>query len=116
MMSKITRTIKVSSENCQKLVKLGTLEDSFNSLIERLLGIYYDREKEKTTATGNRRSGTQESLTTQRVMNSVVEGKRVIDDSKTISDDVIISYFLPRCHTNSCLKCSRHYVSEVCKN
>jgi len=76
------------------------------------LGIYYDREK-KTTATGNRRAGTGEPNNTD--MNSVAEGKRFMDDSKTVSDDVIISY-LPRCHTDRCLECSRrHYVSEVCK-
>jgi hypothetical protein len=69
-----TRTIKVSSENCQKLAKLGTLENSFNSLIERPLGIYYDREKKTTTtATGNRRAGTGEPNNTD--MNSVAEGK-----------------------------------------
>jgi hypothetical protein len=57
-MSNTTRTIKVSSEDCQKLARLGALENSFNSLIERLLWIYYDREKKTTTATGNRRAGT----------------------------------------------------------
>lgn len=118
MMSKITRTIKVSSENCQKLVKLGTLEDSFNSLMERLLRIYYDRKKKKkittTATTGNRRADTGEPNNTG--MNIVAEAKRFMDDdSKTVSDDVTISY-LPRCHTDRCLECSRrHYVSEVCK-
>jgi hypothetical protein len=85
-----TRTIKVASENCQKLARLGTLENSFNSLIERLFGIYYVREKKTTTATGNRREGTGEPNNTD--MNSVAEGKRFMDDSKTVSDDVIISY------------------------
>jgi hypothetical protein len=48
-------------------------------------------------------------------MNIVAEGKRFMDDSKTVGDDVIVSY-LPRGHTDRCLECSRrHYVSEVCK-
>jgi predicted CopG family antitoxin len=112
-MSKITRTIKASSENFQKLVRLGSLEDSFNSLMERLLRIYCDpkRKKKTTTATGNRIAGTGEPNNTD--MNIVAKAKRFMDDSKTVSDDVIISYF-PRCHTDRCLKFSRrHYVSEV---
>jgi hypothetical protein len=58
-MLNITVTIKVSVENCQKLARLGTLEDFFNSLIEWLLGIYYDREKKITitATTGCRRGG-----------------------------------------------------------
>jgi hypothetical protein len=112
-MSYTKRTIKVSSENSQELARLGTLEDSFNSPIERLLGIYYDREKKTTTpATGNRRAGTGEPNNTD--MNIVAEAKRFMDDSKTVSDDVVIPY-LPRCHTDRCLECSRHYVSEVYK-
>jgi hypothetical protein len=105
----------VSSQNWQKLARLGTLEDPFNSLIERLLGIYYGREKKTTaTATANRRAGIGEPNNTD--MNIVAEGKRFMDDDcKTVSDDVIVSY-LPRCHTDRCLECSRrHYVSEVCK-
>jgi hypothetical protein len=111
-MSYTKRTIKVSSENCQKLARSGTLEDSINSVIERLLGIYYDREKKiTTTATGNRRAGTGEPNNTD--MNVVAEAKRFMDDdSKTVSDDVVIPY-LPRCHTDRCLECSRHYVSEI---
>lgn len=46
-MSNTTRSIKVSSENYQKLARLGTLEDSFNSVIERLLGIYYDQQEKQ---------------------------------------------------------------------
>jgi len=42
-----TRSIKVSSESYQKLARLGTLEDSFNSVIERLLEIYYDLEQKQ---------------------------------------------------------------------
>ena len=38
-----------------------------------------------------------------------------MDDSKTVSDDVVIPY-LPRCHIDRSLECSRHYVSEVWKN
>jgi hypothetical protein len=105
----------VSAENCQKLARSGTLEDSINSLIEWLLGIYYDREKKitTTTATGNRRAGTGEPNNTD--MNIVAWAKRFMDDdSKIVSDDVIISY-LPRFPTHRCLKCSRHYVSEVYK-
>jgi hypothetical protein len=116
-MLNITRTIKVSSEKCQKLARSGTLEDCFNSLMERLLGIYYDREKKITTTTattGNRRAGTGDPNNTD--MNIVAEAKRFMgDDSKTVSDDVVIPC-LPRCHTDRCLECSRrHYVSEVCK-
>jgi predicted transcriptional regulator len=118
-MLKTTRTIKVSSENCRKLARLGTLDDSSNSLIEGLSGIYYDRQKKTTTAaaTGNRRAGTGEPPNNTDMNNIVAEGKRFMDDdSKTVSDDVIISSYLPRCHTDRCLKCSRrHYVSEVCK-
>jgi hypothetical protein len=95
-MSNTTRAIKVSSENCQKLARLGTLEDSFSSPIERLSGIYYDREKK--TATGNRRAGKGEPNNTD--MNIVAEGKRFMDDSKTANDDVRISSCLPRCHTD----------------
>jgi len=101
----------VSSENSQELARLGTLEDSFNSQIERLLGINCHREKKTTTpATGNRRAGTGEPNNTD--MNIVAEAKRFMDDSKTVSDDVVIPY-LPRCHTDRCSECSRHYVSEV---
>jgi hypothetical protein len=114
-MSYTKRTIKVSSENCQKLTRLGTLEDSINSLIEWLLGIYYDQEKKiTTTPTGNRRAGTGEPNNTD--MDIVAGAKRFVDDdSKIVSDDVIISSYLPRCPTDRCLKCSRHYVSEVYK-
>jgi hypothetical protein len=59
-----TGTIEVWSENCQKLARLGTLEDSFNSLIERLLGIYYDREKKQQQQQGIEEQA-QESQTTQ---------------------------------------------------
>jgi hypothetical protein len=76
-MLNITGTIKVSAENCQKLARLGTLEDFFNSLIEWLLGIYYDREKKITiTATGNRRAGTGEPNNTD--MNIVAEGGKKV--------------------------------------
>jgi hypothetical protein len=69
-----TQIFKVSSENCQMLARSGTLENPFNCLIERLLGIYYDREKKTTTtATGNRRAGTGEPNNTD--MNSVAEGQ-----------------------------------------
>jgi hypothetical protein len=62
-----TRTIKVSSENCQKLASIGTLEDLFNSLIERLLGIYYGREKKKQQQQQQQgiEEQAQESQTTQ---------------------------------------------------
>ena len=112
-MSYTKRTIKVSSENCQKLARLGTFEDSFNSQIERLLEINYDREKKTTTpATGNRRATKGEPNNTD--MNIVAKAKRFMDDFKTVSDDVVIPY-LPRCHTDRSLECSRHYVSEIYK-
>jgi hypothetical protein len=111
-MLNITGTIKVSAENCQKLARLGTLEDFFNSLIEWLLGIYYDREK-KITTTGSRRAGTGKP--NNKDMNIVAEAKRFMDDdSKTASGDAIIPY-LARCHTDRCLEGSLHYVSEVYK-
>ncbi|HEY6757061.1 MAG TPA: hypothetical protein VI037_06690 [Nitrososphaera sp.] len=108
------RTVEVSSENCQKPDRLGNLENSFNSLIERLLGIYYEREKKTTTrVTENRRAGIGEPKNPD--MDIVAEGKRFMDDSKTNSEDVIISSYSPRCCTNCCLECRRHYLSEVCK-
>jgi predicted CopG family antitoxin len=42
-MSKKTKNIKVAAETYQKLAKLGTLEDSFNSVIEGLLRINYEQ-------------------------------------------------------------------------
>jgi hypothetical protein len=102
----------VSSENCQKLARLGTLEDSFKSLVERLLRIYYDREKKTTTATGNRRAGTREPNNTD--MNIVVDGKRSMVDSRTVGNYVIILY-LARCHTYCCSEYSPKNVLEVYK-
>ncbi len=76
-----TRTNKVSSENYQKQARLGASENSFNSLNERLMGIYYDGEKKTTTTvTGNRRAGTREPNNTD--MNIIAEGKRFMDDSR----------------------------------
>jgi hypothetical protein len=60
-----TRTIKESVENCQKVARLGTLEDPFNSLIERLMGIYYGREKKKQQQQQGIEEQAQESQTTQ---------------------------------------------------
>jgi hypothetical protein len=107
-----TRTIKVSSEDCQKLPRLGTLENFFNSLIERQFGIYYDGEKKTSTATGNRRAatGAPNNIDT----NTNLQGKTFMDDSKRVSADVRISY-LPRRRTNCYLECSRHCLSEVFK-
>jgi hypothetical protein len=109
----------VSSENCQKLARLGGLEDSFNSQIERLLlGIYYDREKKTTrAATDNGRAGIGESNKTD--MNIVAEGKRFMDDdSNTLSNHliIIISSYLPRIYTDRCSECGRrNYYSKVYK-
>ena len=46
-MSYSTRTIKVSSENYEKLAQLGTLEDSFDTVIGRLLGSYYYQKQQQ---------------------------------------------------------------------
>jgi predicted CopG family antitoxin len=40
-MSPSTKTIKVSLENYDRLARLGTLEDSFDSVIGCLLSTYY---------------------------------------------------------------------------
>jgi hypothetical protein len=66
-MSYTKRTIKVSSQNCQELVRLGVFEDSFNSQIERLLlRIYYELEKNtERAATDNGRAGIGEPNNTQ---------------------------------------------------
>jgi hypothetical protein len=117
-MSYTKQTIKESSENCQKLARLGGLEDSFNSQIERLLlGIYYDREKITTrAATDNGRAGIGEPNNTD--MNIVAEGRRFMDDdSNTLSDHlIIISSYLPRIDTDRCLECGRrNYYSKVYK-
>jgi hypothetical protein len=81
-MSYTKRTIKVSSQNCQKLARLGTFEDSFNSQIERLLGINCDREKKTTLAIGNRRASIGEPNNTD--MNIVPEAKRFMDDDSRL--------------------------------
>lgn len=66
-MSYTKRTIKVSSENCQKLTRLGVFEDLFDALIERLLlKIYYELEKNtERAATDNGRAGIGEPNNTQ---------------------------------------------------
>jgi hypothetical protein len=117
-MSYTKQTIKVSSENCQKLARLGGLEDSFNSQIERLLlRIYYELEKNTTrAATDNGRAGTGEPNNTGT--NIVAEAKRFMeDDSNTLSDHlIIISSYLPRIDTDRCLECGRrNYYSKVYK-
>jgi predicted CopG family antitoxin len=44
-MSNKTKNIRVASETYHKLAKLGTLEDSFDSVIEGLLRINYEQER-----------------------------------------------------------------------
>jgi hypothetical protein len=102
----------MSSEDRQKPQRLGTLENSFNSLIERQFGVYYDQEKKTSTAIGNRIAATVEPNNIDT--NTIAGAKRFMDDSKKVSADVIRSYS-PRCRTNCCLECSRHCLSEVFK-
>jgi hypothetical protein len=45
-------------------------------------------------------------------MNIVAEGRGFIDDSKTVSGDVAVTY-LRRCLTDNCFECSQLYLSEV---
>ena len=51
-MSEKIRTIKVSLENYEKLAQLGTLQDSFDSVIGRLLGTY-NHQKQQDLGKGN---------------------------------------------------------------
>jgi hypothetical protein len=109
----------VSSENCQKLTRLGIFEDAFDESIEgRLLRIYYELEKNtRRAATDNGRAGIGEPNNTD--MNIVAEGKRFMDDdSSTLSDHlIIILSYLPRIDTyRCCLECGRrNYYSKVYK-
>jgi hypothetical protein len=119
-MSYTKQTIKVSSENCPKLARLGIFEDAFNESIEgRLLRIYYELELEKNTtraATDNGRAGIGEPNNTD--MNIVAEAKRFMgDDSNLLSDHlIIIPSYLPRIDTDRCLECGRrNYYSKVYK-
>jgi hypothetical protein len=117
-MSNTIQTTKASSENCQKLTRLGIFEDPFNESIEgRLLRIYYELEKNTTrAATDNGRAGIGEPNNTD--MNIVAEGRRFMDDdSNTLSDHlIIISSYLPRIDTDRCLECGRrNYYSKVYK-
>jgi hypothetical protein len=117
-MSNTIQSTKVSSENCQKLTRLGIFEDPFDESIEGLLlGIYNERKKNTTrAATDNGRAGIGEPNNTD--MNIVAEGKRFMDDdSKTVSDHlIIISSYLPRNDTDRCLECGRrNYYSKVYK-
>jgi hypothetical protein len=108
-MSNTIQSTKVSSENCQKLTRLGIFEDPFEESIEGLLlRIYYELEKNTTrAATDSGRAGTGEPNNTD--MNIVAEGRRFWDDdSNTLSDHlIIISSYLPRIDTDRCLECGR---------
>jgi predicted CopG family antitoxin len=42
-----SRTIKVSLEKYKELARMGTLEDSFDSVIGRLLGTYYHQKQKE---------------------------------------------------------------------
>jgi predicted CopG family antitoxin len=50
-MSFRNKTIKLSLENYTKLAQLGTLEDSFDTVVGRLLGKYH-QEKQKQLEIG----------------------------------------------------------------
>jgi predicted CopG family antitoxin len=45
-MNEKIRTIKVSLENYEKLAQLGTVKDSFDSVIGQLLGAYNHQEQQ----------------------------------------------------------------------
>jgi predicted CopG family antitoxin len=51
-MNEKIRTIKVSLENYEKLARMGTMKDSFDSVIGRLLGTY-NNQKQQDLGKGN---------------------------------------------------------------